>query len=393
MAEQTKIDPAEAPLLQQTVLAQFGLFALQSQSLDEILQEACRLVCMGLKADHAKVMELSEDGNTFLVRAGVHWKPDLVGQHREQRIAQKSDGFTLATGLPTIAPNLDEETRFEVPQFVKDHGVKAFVNVIIVGPQGKAPYGILEVDNDTPRQFQQSDVDFLLTYANLIAAAVDRQRLDQQLHRIALARERLLRELQHRIKNSLQMITSLVAMKRRRAASPDTRAELQSIESRIETLRILHDKLYAAGETDQIGLAVYLAELSGGLIKFHSGLNNKVRLRTDLNGIMAASELAIPIGLIVNEFITNSLKHAFGNGQGTIGIELISWEEHARVTLWDDGSGFIDSGSQTGTGLNLIRGLAAQIGTTATWKNGPGTRLQVDLRIAPGASLSSSQRF
>lgn len=382
MATPPERDQSEA-LIQQTALAQFGYFALQSDSLDDILQEACRLVCMGLKTDHSKVMELTEDGSSFLVRAGVHWKDGIIGSHIEPRTLLRSDGYTLSTGQPTLSSNLETEDRFDVPPFVKEHGVKAFVNVIIVGPRGKTPYGILEVDDDEPRDFRQSDIDFLKTYANLIAAAVERLRIEEELRKTIQIRERLLVELQHRIKNSLQMVTSLVTMKRRRAALPDTRIELQGIEFRIESLRVLYDKLYSAGEVDRVDLAPYLAELSGGLLRFHGEAVNKIKLRTELNSVVVPTDTAIPLGLIVNEFMTNSLKYAFPDGTGTIGIELTPLDGHARLTLWDDGAGFPPGEKPSGTGLGLINGLATQVEATVSWVAGKGARLELTLPKIP----------
>ncbi len=171
----------DALLLQQTVLARFGEFALRSEDLDEILAEACRLVGEALGTDLAKVVELQEDGQTLLVRAGLGWRPGVVGEIRLPLNEKSSEGHALKSGEPVISPNIDEETRFHYPDFLKEHGVRAIANVIIIGARDRPPYGILQVDSREPREFTESDLAFLRGYANLIAAAVDRLRVLAQV--------------------------------------------------------------------------------------------------------------------------------------------------------------------------------------------------------------------
>jgi signal transduction histidine kinase/DNA-binding response OmpR family regulator len=163
-------------LLQQTILARFGELALRSDDLDEILTEACHLVGEGLGTDLAKVMKLEEDGETLLVRAGVGWKPGVVGSLTLRVADNTSEGLALLTGEPMISPNIATETRFTYPQFLIDNGVKAVANVVIIGGQGRPPFGILQIDSRQPREFTDKNTTFLRSYANLIAAAVDRLR-------------------------------------------------------------------------------------------------------------------------------------------------------------------------------------------------------------------------
>ncbi len=166
-----------ALLRQQTVLARFGELALRSDALDEILTEACRLVGEALGSDLANVMELQDDGESLLVRAGVGWKPGVVGEVTLKATEASSEGHALKTGEPMISPDIAEETRFRYPQFLTDNGVRAVANVIIIGGQGRPPFGVLQIDSREPREFSDTDTAFLRSYANLLAAAVDRLRV------------------------------------------------------------------------------------------------------------------------------------------------------------------------------------------------------------------------
>jgi len=176
-----ELDPTVTALLrQQEVLARFGELALRSESLDEILTEGCRLVSEALGTDLAKVMELREDGVTLLVRAGVGWADGVVGEVTVKAVKGSSEGYALNTGFPVVSDDISTETRFEYADFIKENGVKAIVNVIILGAEDRPPFGILQVDSRTPQHFGEGDVRFLRGYANLIAAAVDRIRVSEK---------------------------------------------------------------------------------------------------------------------------------------------------------------------------------------------------------------------
>ncbi|HET8996851.1 MAG TPA: PAS domain S-box protein, partial [Acetobacteraceae bacterium] len=184
-------------LRQQAALAHFGQRALTSDDLDQILTEACRRISEALGTDLAKVMELQDDGETLLVRAGIGWKPGVVGVARTSASDNTSEGHALKTGGPMISPDIEQERRFIYPAFLVDNGVKAVANVPIIGCKGERPYGVLQVDSREPRQFTDSDTTFLTTYANLLAAAVTRLRVTRNLQegerRLRRSEERLRR--------------------------------------------------------------------------------------------------------------------------------------------------------------------------------------------------------
>jgi signal transduction histidine kinase/ActR/RegA family two-component response regulator len=181
-------------LRQQTALARFGELALRSDDLEEILTEACRLAGEALGTDLAKVVELQEDGKTLVVRAGVGWKPGVIGVATITVEDDTSEGHALRTGDPMISPDIATETRFKYSQFLIDNNVRAVANVLIIGGQGKPPFGILQIDSRVPRQFTESDTLFLRSYANLLAGAVDRLRLRLALEERVSERTRELTE-------------------------------------------------------------------------------------------------------------------------------------------------------------------------------------------------------
>jgi two-component sensor histidine kinase len=366
-------------LRQQTSLAQFGELALRSDDLTEILDEACKLVCAALGTDFSKVMEVVDDGSRLLVRAGTGWAPGVVGEKVVTLEEDEATTHALQSTQPLVICDVEKDG-LVVSDFLEEHGVRSLVNVNILGEPGARSFGLLEVDSREPREFSNHDIDFLRTYANMIAAAVERLRIVTELRRRAEEKDRLLQELQHRTKNNLQVISSLVRLQSQRITSPQAREELQKITTRIESLRLLHDKLYTSGELDRIDLGSYLVDFAGTVLRFHGELSARIRLVADVERVMVPTQTAVPLGLITNEFVTNSLKYAFDEQAGRIGIQVEGPAGGATlVRLWDDGKGMPEA-HRNGTGMYLIENLARQIASEVTWQTEGGTTLRLILR-------------
>jgi len=297
------------------------------------------------------------------------------------------ENHALETGEPVISPDIRAD-QFDIPDFIKENGVEALVVVSIVGVGGKPAYGVLQVDSRTPRAFTDADILFLRGYANLLASAVERLRIVQELRDRAEEKERLLRELQHRVKNNLQTVMNLVSLRARRARTAEAASELRAIGDGIEALRLVHDKIYSANDgIDRTCLGTYLGELAASLLRFHgTDVSTKVRLVADVERLEVHPDCAVPLGLVTSEFVTTSLKYAFGSGRGVIGVRVERTEpEMACVTLWDDGRGLpVDRSG--GTGLKLIEGLVRQVGGTPRWDRTQGTKLVITVPVPSGFS-------
>src|SRR4051812_6038256 len=249
-------DQLEARLRQQAMLADFGRRALTTDDLDVLLRETAVLAAQGLNTDMSKVLELLPDGDALLLRAGVGWKPGWVGTATVGTDTRSAAGYTLKMGAPVISEHVLSDPRFDPEEIAREHGVISSANVIIRGRS--EPFGTLQVDSTTHRCFTGHDIDFLQGFANLLGAAIDRLEATRLLASAAEERAVLLRELQHRVKNNLQTITSLLNMQLRRANNPEVRHHLEILLSRIETLRMVHTQLYLADYTGRLDLSGYL---------------------------------------------------------------------------------------------------------------------------------------
>jgi PAS domain S-box-containing protein len=165
----------EELLRREQALGDFGEFILDNEDLSRILQEGCRLIAEALRVDLAKIIEIDRTTNTGLVRAGVGWDDGIVGTKRVDLNERTSEAFAIETAKPVISRDISHEDRFEFPEFLRDHGVRALVNVPILLP-GRKPYGLLQVDAREPRDFAEEDISFLRTYAMALGPVIDRLR-------------------------------------------------------------------------------------------------------------------------------------------------------------------------------------------------------------------------
>ncbi|SDY56478.1 sensor histidine kinase [Citreimonas salinaria] len=190
-------------------LADFSQFAFRCEDLDALLTRAAELVSEALRVDLVKVLEHRPDRQDFLLRAGVNWAPGVVGHATLADHGNSPAGYALLTGEPVVSKSVAEEDRFEIPDLLVRHGVKSMVNVIIAGEE--EPFGVLEVDARQECDFDEDEIDFLHTYANVLAMAVERMRRLGTLQRGARGESVLARELGHRVRNVLGLVQALAS--------------------------------------------------------------------------------------------------------------------------------------------------------------------------------------
>jgi two-component sensor histidine kinase len=265
---------------------------------------------------------------------------------------------------------------------MRDAGVVALVNVPIFLPGGE-PYGLLQVDSRQPREFGEEDVAFLKTYATILGPVIDRL---HKVNALRTARDRsdmLLRELQHRVKNDLLVIKSLIRL-RAKAGTPEVQRELQIIEDRLDTLRLVHEQLYDGELTGRLALRPYVERLVGNLRHLRGAGGDDVAVNLDIADIEVSPDIAGPLGLIINEFVTNSFKYAFNGSGGSLAVRVSSREDgRAYLFLSDSGPGFptARAPARSGKGMSLIEGLARQLNGTPTWSTVGGAQFESEFDL------------
>ena len=192
----------------------------------------------------------------------------------------------------------------------------------------------------------------------------ERKKAESELEKSMEEKAVLLRELQHRVKNSLGMIVGLVDLEANRAASPDVRQALSQVRGRVMSLSNLYDLLYRAEDVRDVRLDQYLRQMCSSLLESYGPGTGRVALEMDLDEVRLQVRAAIPIGLIVNELITNSLKYAFPGGRsGTVSLGLHAAPGVLTLRVADDGAGLpADFGERSkGMGSMLIGMMVRQL--------------------------------
>jgi chemotaxis protein methyltransferase CheR len=191
-----------------------------------------------------------------------------------------------------------------------------------------------------------------------------RVRLERE-HAVAHKRiDMLLQELTHRVKNSLQFIAAMVMIEARSHKSGEGRAALGRVSNRITALGQLYSTLSKTDTIENVDAATYLDELCRDLIaSVHKEGDASVMLKTDIESELLPTDRAIPIGLIVNELVTNAVKYAFpGEAKGTVMVTLKRAPGELRLTVADDGQGLDPRRADSGLGGRLVDGFARQLG-------------------------------
>jgi GAF domain-containing protein len=186
---------------QQELLAELGVLALQGTSFNEMLDHTARMTAEGLRAEYCKVMEYLPAENRLIVRAGVGWGEGVVGQATIGTDLASPAGYALSTGKPVISNHLENEQRFRTPELLIEHGIRRAMNVILQG--GGSPFGVLEVDSRQTRPPIEHDITFLQGAANILGMAIEQQQFQRKLQAALDRHQILLKEVNHRVKNSL----------------------------------------------------------------------------------------------------------------------------------------------------------------------------------------------
>lgn len=179
MQEGTPASELAYRLRQQQLLADFGLAALQGSELDSLLQEATRICAAALGTELCKILEYQPDTDELFARAGVGWRPGLIGHATAGADLASPAGYAIRTGEPVISSHLGDEGRFRTPKMLVEHGVKRAINVVIRG--GQHPFGVLEVDSPEANKFTEADLTFVQSLANLLGVAIEKKRAEAAL--------------------------------------------------------------------------------------------------------------------------------------------------------------------------------------------------------------------
>ncbi|RYI14666.1 MAG: GAF domain-containing protein, partial [Acetobacteraceae bacterium] len=314
---------------------------------------------------------------------------NLIDEHRQWFKAEVGLGVRETPIESSICAHAILETDFvEIPDTLidprlagnplvsGDPGLRFYAGVLLVGQAG-LPLGTLCVLDYQPRVLTDLQRNALRVLGRQVMVQIE-------LRRALRTAELLRKEVDHRAKNSLQLLAALTTLQTRAAPDPQTRAALELVRNRIASLSELHALLHKTDAVGTINLEQYLPKV---LETLRVTLPPQVTLTTDISPIQVSSGVATSLALLVNELVTNSAKHAFPDAAvaGTIRLTLTRSAD-GSVTLHyrDDGIGFPPEVSAKGLGTKVMGSLAAQVsGKLSVLPGGPGHAVELTFTPVP----------
>jgi two-component sensor histidine kinase len=362
--------------------------------LDQVLDRILDQVALVVEGDAANVM-LLRDGIARVVR----WRGyDRMGS--EEYFAGlhlyivEFDTLTkmAETGQPLVVP----DTRAD-PTWVTIKGLewmRSLVSApIVVAGQ---TIGFLNVARRQTSPSAMTDAHRLEAFAHHAAMALDhawvyeqaqqeiaeRQGAEEQIKASLLEKEVLLKEIHHRVKNNLQVISSLLYLQSKQIVEPKTLEMFVDSQNRVRSMALVHERLYQTEDLARVNVAEYIRSLTSYLFQSYGPGADRIKLEVDVANLLLGIDIAVPCGLIINELLSNALKHAFpGNAKGSIRVGFSTGPD-GRYTLvvGDNGVGFPEGSDFRQTrslGLQLVRTLVNQLEGTIELDRSGGTQFQI----------------
>ena len=382
-------------LRQQAAIAAFGSFALRESDLLKILTEAARVCAEGLNVPFCKVCRFRPVENDLLVEAGYGWQAGVVGHVVSAADESSPQGRAFITGEPSVCHDLTKGN-YLLPAFYAAHGIISTIDVVIRGtnPSFGMPrrdrekaqdanraYGVQEIDNNEPHDYDQYDIDFLTVYANVLAAAVataartamlqstiDQMRvLVEEKDRLLGQKKVLAAELQHRVRNNLQLIYGMLSKQLDDTTDQSGQRGIKSIGLRVTALAQVYDHLLGTEMTRTTDFGSYVKALCQNLASIQAA-SRAITLACDSEPVILDLDTVTALGIVVAELVTNCYEHGFPGDAGSIRVSV----RHdpagnaATMTVTDDGHGFEPGAESKRQGIGLVRRLVEQVRGTAT---------------------------
>jgi two-component sensor histidine kinase len=401
-------DEAERRRHEAEVVAQITQALTASLHLDVVLQRVAEAAQELSDSERALIFLREPGAETFRTRYQVGL-PAMPFADLRIEPGKGIGGLVLLTGRPVRTANYAADpslTKDYLPQ-MRAAGQLAVITVPIT--IGSRIEGLLYVSNRAAQPFTARGEDVLRHLAGLAATAIHnaqlyqdaqaelarRTQVEAQLTAALREKEVLLREIHHRVKNNLQVISSLLSLQSESLPDPQLCAVFEDSQQRIQAMALVHESLYQSRDLARIDAADYVRRLSTRLRQAYEPAGDRIAVRLAVEPVALEVQTAMACGLILQELLSNSFKHAFpGERRGEIGIALqVAPGARIVLTVWDTGVGLpagLDFRHTESLGLQLVCLLTEQLGGTVELAQTSGTHWTLTFPLA-GASATPRQ--
>ena len=235
-----------------------------------------------------------------------------------------------------------------------------------------------------PQKMDRAIIGRVLSFRDV----TDRRHAEEKLIASLQEKETLIREIHHRVKNNLQIISGLLDMTRMRTPDSSTSGILTDMMMKIKTMAQIHTRLYESRQFDRINMAGQIRDQVADLSSIYGRSGAEIATTIDAQDIFMPVDQAIPCALVVNEILSNAFKHAFrGRDRGALDISATHTGGRVRIVVRDDGAGIpesVDPDRTTSLGLKLIRSLVQQLNGSVEIRSDHGTVVAVEFPLPAG---------
>ncbi|MFW6123602.1 MAG: PAS domain S-box protein [Acidobacteriota bacterium] len=218
----------------------------------------------------------------------------------------------------------------------------------------------------------------------LIKDITEQRKAEEKIKKSLQEKEVLLKEIHHRVKNNMQVISSLINIQARRIKDPEAQEMFKAARNRVMSMALVHERLYRSEDLAGIDFSQYIEKMSVHLMSYYRELSQNIELKKEIENIFLDVTKAVPLGLITNELLTNSLKHAFTNKEkGEIKIEFFKKANTYYLSISDNGKEFpknLDFRKAESMGLDLVNSLVEQIKGNIELHRNKGTTFEITFK-------------
>ncbi|MDW7668793.1 MAG: PAS domain S-box protein [Bacillota bacterium] len=293
-----------------------------------------------------------------------------VKKHKEGRIIR----------IPEVSKYKSED---KVKEILESQNIKSLLSVPMMD-EGEC-VGFVGFDSVLKyKKYDKTEIDLLKLFAQTIVDIRKKDKKEKELIKSLEEKSTLMREIHHRVKNNLQLVSSLLYLQSSYIKNPKVKKALKDTENRVKSMAILHEKIYRAKEINELNFKEYIEEIIKELLKSYK-IDKRIKLYADIEDVDLNIDIAINCGLIVNELITNSLQHAFNNrDKGEIKILIYAIKEEVFIEISDNGEGFnkkFECLKNKSLGLQIVESLVMQLKGSIKKEEVKGTKFIIKFKI------------
>jgi len=383
------------------------LFVFERTVLSRLLHLGSSVLAIGTGADQSRRVSITGRDQIAYLGAAINGMLDALARSTEQLRASERRNEAFLDAIPDVifrvtrdGTILDARSSSKIPlmeiannlvgrdaeqilafySFISpEHFDHSLASVETALDSGQPQMLAFHVDTESGRRYYEER--FVASGDNEVIVLV-REVTSLKLAEEARRKEILLKEIHHRVKNNLQVISSLLALQASATQDPVTRELLGESRNRVRSMGLIHEKLYLSGDERGMSFGAYVQDLAAHLRHSYEGESSSVAVNVEMEEISLNMDLSVPCGLLITELLSNALKYAFPSGRkGTVVVGLKRSGAHQlTLSVSDDGVGFpaeVDIHAPSTLGLRIVNTLTGQLRGTLAIRRTPGTTIEI----------------